>query len=335
MEGLPAKIEAAASRLRGQIARTPLLECTSLNDQLGLRVLVKAESLQKTGSFKVRGALNFLALASANTNSRFVAYSSGNHAQGLAYAARTFGSHATVLMPADAPVRKVAGTRALGADVELLDDFFGGRQQRVEELVAEGATFVPPFDDEAIVAGQGTVGLEIAEQAAGLSVSPDVLVCPISGGGLFSGAATAVRQALPGSSLLAVEPSGFDDFARSVASGSRIANSGGFETICDGLRTPVPGHIPFEIVRKLNPAFTTVTDEACRSAVGTLFDHFNIVAEPSGAAALAALSQHAPHLRGKTAVIIVSGGNIDPSLFIDILKSHSAGGQPTMKEITL
>lgn len=334
MEGLIQKIRSAALRIHRHILRTPLLESETLNDRLGLRLLVKAESLQKTGSFKVRGAINFLSLASADRHSRFVAFSSGNHAQGLAYSARAFGSHATVLMPADAPARKVAGTRALGAEVELLDDFFGERQRRVNDLVAKGATFVPPFDDEAIVAGQGTAGIEITKQVIDLDARPNIFVCPISGGGLFSGAATAVLHGFPACELLAVEPLGFDDFARSAAAGLRLAIHGGAETICDGIKTPIPGQLTFDITRKLNPGFATVTDAACSAAVGTLFAHFNIVAEPSGAASLAALLERAHSLRGKTAVIIVSGGNIDPALFNDILKSHSASGHPTRKEIT-
>lgn len=313
------KIEDAAALIRDFVSRTPLLECETLNDELGLRVLIKAENLQKTGSFKARGALTFVLRRAGGEEAHFVGFSSGNHAQGLAYAARIVHAKATVLMPSSASARKIAGTRALGAKVELLDNFFAGRDRRVAEYVTHGAIFVPPFDHDDILTGQGTVGLEIAEETASRKIRPDSLFVPTSGGGLLAGTAIAVRHAYPDCRVVAVEPHGFTDFARSVASDKRIKCEASASTLCDGLMSPLPGQIPFEIVRHLMPDFDSVTDRQVADAMRVLFERFNLVVEPSGAAAFASLLAQAGSLKGKTAVVVISGGNVDQSLFIRLI----------------
>lgn len=320
MSGLPhaiGEIDDAARLIDGHAVRTPLLESDVLNGALGLRVLVKPESLQRTGSFKVRGALNFV-LRRPDT-AHFVGYSSGNHAQGLAYAARVLGAKATVLMPASAPARKIEGTRALGATVEVLGDFFGSRDNRVAEIVAEGAVFVPPFDHCDVVSGQGTVGLEIALDLRQRNIVPDRLFVPTSGGGLLAGTASAIRHVFPRCDLVAVEPRGFDDFARSIAAGQRLTHEPAARTLCDGLTSPMPGIVPFDIVRALEPDFETVTDDQVGYAVRVLFERFNLVVEPSGASAFASLLARAPSLRNATVVVVVSGGNVDRGLFLRLL----------------
>lgn len=309
------KIENAATLIRDFTLRTPLLESETLNNELGLRVLVKPENLQKTGSFKARGALTFVLRRDAGPETHFVGFSSGNHAQGLAYAARIVGAKATVLMPPTAPARKIAGTRALGADVEILEDFFASRDLRAAEHVAQGAIFVPPFDHEDILAGQGTVGLEISTEAVSCDIRPDAFFVPTSGGGLLAGSATAIRHAFPDCRIVAVEPHGFDDFARSAKAGERVSYEPGANTLCDGLMSPLPGAIPFEIVKSLSPDFDTVTDKQVADAMRTLFERFNLVVEPSGASAFAALLAQAGSMQGKTAVVVLSGGNVDQSLF--------------------
>nr|WP_278116067.1 threonine/serine dehydratase [Mesorhizobium sp. WSM4875]WIE94617.1 threonine/serine dehydratase [Mesorhizobium sp. WSM4875] len=312
-------ILAAESRVASHTVSTPLLESESLNASLGLRLLVKPESLQKTGSFKARGALNFVLQTSPPDDGLFVGYSSGNHAQGLAYAAGAVGKKAHLLMPPGAPSRRIEGTRALGAEVEVLTDFIGRRDRRISEMVAEGAVFVPPFDHCHIIHGQGTVGLELARDAAGRDMKLDVAFIPTSGGGLLAGTGIAVRHQFPACQIVGVEPTGFDDFARSIAAGSPVANEQGATTLCDGLMSPRPGTLPFQLAAELQPDFTTVSDSDVRQAIGVLFANFNLVVEPSGAAGLAAVLKAAKSLQDKTVAVVVSGGNIDAGLFARIL----------------
>ncbi|PDT08865.1 serine/threonine dehydratase [Rhizobium sp. J15] len=327
-------IAAAAERIREFVVRTPLLESVTLNDELGVRLIVKPENLQKTGSFKARGALNFLLRHGASAGSSFVGYSSGNHAQGLAYAARICGSAATVLMPKTASPRKIERTRALGATVELLDDFFETRQLRVNDLVSQGFVFVPPFDHDDIIAGQGTVGLEIAEQLNARSITPDFIAIPASGGGLIAGSGVAVKADFPECAIVAVEPRGFDDFARSIAAGELQDFEPGESTLCDGLMSPRPGLLPFKIVRGLRPSFETVSDIDVTNAIRTLFDNFNLIAEPSGAAAFASILAKSSAFRGKTVVVVVSGGNVGSALFTSALEGATAGN-PTFRRKTI
>lgn len=317
-------ISAAAERIRRFTVRTPLLESDSVNELLGVRVLIKPECLQKTGSFKARGALNFAMQLPTGQSGTFVGFSSGNHAQGLAYAARLTGKKAHVLMPGDAPKKKVARTRELGASVELLADFFNEREPRIAELCRCGGVFIPPFDHEHIVAGQGTVGLEIADDLSAADVAPAACFIPASGGGLLAGSALAIRDRFPDCHIIGVEPAGFDDFSRSIQAGSRVSSTRQTSTICDGLMSPMPGAIPFAIARELGPSFKTVDEQGVTSAVGFLFSHFNLVTEPSGAAAFAALVANLPAHRGSTVVVVVSGGNVDTEIFAKILLEDRA-----------
>ncbi|TCN22782.1 threonine/serine dehydratase [Sinorhizobium americanum] len=312
------RISSAQDRIGRHVTRTSLIESPLVNDELGFRLLVKAENLQKTGSFKVRGATNFVLQAATQSNQDFVGYSSGNHAQGLAFAARLAERTATVLMPSNAPARKIKSTKALGAEVVLLDEFIAERDRLVAEMVNEGAIFVPPFDHDWIVEGQGTVGLEIVEDLGKCGILPDAAFVPTSGGGLLAGVAICLRSAFDNLRITGVEPSDFDDFGRSIAAGSRQQVRLGGRTICDGLMSSQPGKIPFDIVMELGVGFAAVTDEEVRDAMRLLLTGYSVVAEPSGAAALAAVLNRTSELRGLNVIVVVSGGNVDRQLFTDV-----------------
>ncbi len=319
-ERLPdfADVAAAAWRLRGVARRTPLLEDDLLNQELGGRLLFKAEPLQRTGSFKFRGAYNAISRCGRPA---VVAYSSGNHAQGVAAAARLLGVNATVVMPADAPTIKIANTRALGAKVRLYD-----RQREVRETIGEeiaartGAALIRPYDDPHIIAGQGTLGLEIAEDVLGLGLRPDVALIPCGGGGLIAGCSLALRELLPDIEIFAVEPEGFDDTTRSLAAGERLSNPPGATSICDALLVPTPGELTFAINRRLLAGGLVVSDAAVRDALAMAFRRLKLVVEPGGAVALAAVLSGRFELRGRTVVIVLSGGNVDEALFASILQ---------------
>jgi threonine dehydratase len=311
----------AATLLEGAAVRTPLLEFAPLNERTGRRVLVKFEGAQHTGSFKFRGAYNRLARIAPEARERgVVAWSSGNHAQGVAMAARLLNIPATIVMPADAPAIKVANTLALGAQVVPYDRMTQSREEIATNLARErGATLVPSYDDPYVIAGQGTVGLEILEQAreAGAAVG-QVLVC-CGGGGLVGGIATAIKDVAPQVQIYAVEPAGFDDTARSLASGRRERVAAGANSICDALLAPAPGELTFPINLALLSGGLVVTDDEVRSAVGFAFTALKLVIEPGGAVALAALLHgHAPAAEGDT-VVVVSGSNVDPDLFAGII----------------
>src|SRR6185437_1278545 len=245
-------IRAAARRLERRAVLTPLLESPPLSARLGGRLLVKAETLQRTGSFKFRGAYNTLAqLDAAERKGGVVAYSSGNHAQGVASAAQLLGIPAVIVMPADAPAIKVANTRGYGAEVVLYDRYRESREEIGGRIAAErGATLVPPFDDFRVMAGQGTAGLEIAAQARAMGVRLDAVVIPCSGGGLAAGCAVALAAESPGTQVYAAEPAGFDDLRRSLAEGRRVANATGATSICDSLLVQMPGELTFPINRR-------------------------------------------------------------------------------------
>ena len=306
-------VEAAARRLHGVAIRTPLLGSPTLDALAGRRVLVKAECLQLTGSFKFRGAFAALSgLPEAARARGVLAFSSGNHAQGVALAARMHGVPAVIVMPEDAPAVKIDGTRSLGAEVVLhARDGAVSREAIGDRLAAErGLTLVRPYDEPLVIAGQGSVGLEIAEQAAEAGVAEaDVLVC-CGGGGLTAGVALALEARAPGLTARPVEPQGFDDTARSLASGRREANPRASGSICDAILTPTPGEITFPIVRRLGGPGLAVSDEDALRAVALAARHLRIVLEPGGAVALAA----ALALPGEGPVIAVaSGGNVDPA----------------------
>ncbi|WP_417720343.1 threonine ammonia-lyase [Salipiger sp.] len=312
-----ARIEAAAQRLEGHARRTPMLGSPFIDEVAGRRVLVKAECLQHTGSFKFRGAWSAISALPPEVRKRgIIAFSSGNHAQGIAAAARAHGAPAVIVMPSDAPAAKIAGTRGLGAEVVPYDRATEDRDEIGARLAAErGLTLVKPFDEPEVIAGQGTCGLEIAEQAAELGVTgADVLVC-CGGGGPTSGIALALEARAPGLRPRPAEPQGFDDVKRSLLSGRIERNPQLSGNICDAIITPQPGNLTFPIMARLcGPGIAVTEDEALR-AMALAFRHLKIVAEPGGAVALAAALFHGAEIEGDAVVCTVSGGNVDAEIF--------------------
>jgi threonine dehydratase len=284
-------------------------------------VLVKAESLQLGGSFKFRGAYNRISLIPDGQRAAgVVAISSGNHAQGVALAARMLGMKALCVMPSDAPRMKIANTQAYGAELHLYDRVAEDREAIGRRLVAErGATLVLPFDDRFIVAGQGTIGLELAMQAEARGTMLDAVLVNCSGGGLAAGIALALADRSPRTVLHTVEPAGFDDMARSLSTGTRQRNAALSGSICDALLAPMPGDIPFAIARQHIASGFAVSDQAVRRAMRAAFEHFKLVVEPGGAAAFAALLSGAYDPRGRTTAVILSGGNVDQEFFSEVL----------------
>lgn len=310
-------IVAAARRLRGVAAKTPLLSSPTLDAATGARVLVKAESLQRTGSFKIRGAFNRLAQIPENERGRgVVAASSGNHAQGVAEAARILGIKATIVMPMDTPAAKLAGVRERGAQIVFYDRASEDRAEVMAKLVEKtGAHSAPPYDHPHIIAGQGTVGRELMRQVRVRDVEIDVLLAPSSGGGLMSGIALALETDSPKTKLYAVEPEGFDDHARSLQSGRVVGNAKKSGSVCDALMASEPGRITFAINKRRLAGGVSVTDAEALAAVGFAFRRIKLVLEPSGAVALAAVLFGKLDLRGKTVAVIASGGNVDAATF--------------------
>jgi threonine dehydratase len=312
-----ADVDAAAQRLAGVALRTPLISSPTLDAITGGRVFLKAETLQRTGSFKFRGAYNKLsATPAAERAGGVVAYSSGNHAQGVAAAARLLNMAAVIVMPADAPRPKRERTAALGAEIVLYDRESEDREKIARALVEQrGAILAPPYDDPLIIAGQGTAGREIAEDLAALGLAPDIVVVNASGGGLAAGVALAVKARVPDAQLYTAEPEGFDDHARSFRSGHRERNARISGSICDALMAQSPGQLTFEINRNLIGAGVAASDEEAGRAVAFAFHELKLVVEPGGAIALAALLTGKIDVRGKVAVAVLSGGNVDPELF--------------------
>ena len=308
-----ADVEAAAARISGHAVRTPLLRSARLDAATGARIYVKPECLQRTGSFKFRGAYNRLsAMSAAERAGGIVAFSSGNHAQGVAIAARRLGIAATIVMPADAPTLKIDGTRAEGAQIIFYDRRTENREAIAARLAAEtGATLVPSFDDRHIVAGQGTVGLEILDQLAEAGAPPPPLIAiPVGGGGLTAGIALACPDAF----ILGAEPEGWDDMARSLAAGEIVPVAvDAPPTLCDALQTPRVSLITFDILRDRKATVVAVSDEQVSAAVRWAFEQHQLVVEPGGAAALAALLAAKADVE-EGMVIVLSGGNIDPAL---------------------
>ena len=314
-------IDAAAARLQGHARRTPLLSSPFLDDIAGRRVLVKAECLQHTGSFKFRGAWSAVsALPPAQRAKGVIAFSSGNHAQGVALAARQHGIPAVIVMPEDAPRVKTLNTRALGAEVVLYDRATEDRDAIGAALAAErGLTLIKPFDEPLVIAGQGTTGLEIAEQAREEGVeAAEVLVC-CGGGGLTAGIALALAARAPGLRARPVEPAGFDDTARSLAAGRRLRNAALTGSVCDAIITPEPGEITFPILQRLCGPGLVVTDDEALHAMVLAFTRLRLVLEPGGAVALAAALFRPDALSGPAVIAVASGGNVDADLFRDAL----------------
>ena len=310
-------VDAAARRLLGVALRTPLITSPVLDALAGARVFLKAETLQRTGSFKFRGAYNRLAAIPLDERAGgVVAFSSGNHAQGVAAAARLLGMPAVIIMPADAPRAKRDRTVALGAEVVLYDRAREDREA-IARSIAEGrnAVLVPPYDDPLVIAGQGTAGREIIEDLATLGLVPDVIAVTASGGGLAAGIALAVKSRIPGVRLYTAEPAGFDDHLRSFESGRRELNAALTGTICDALMARTPGELTFAINRRLVSEGVSATDQEVVTAVAFAFHELKLVVEPGGAVALAALMSNKIDIRGKIAVAVLSGGNVDAELF--------------------
>ncbi|MDH3615429.1 MAG: threonine/serine dehydratase [Gammaproteobacteria bacterium] len=318
-------IEAAAERLSGISVVTPLLRHFELDRVAGGTVLVKPECLQVTGSFKIRGAYNFLSqLTKEQAQRGVVAWSSGNHAQGVAAAGAMLGISTAIVMPEDAPRAKLENTKKLGGEVITYDRYTGDREAIARGIAAKrGAELVPSYDHEHIIAGQGTVGLEIAEQSIEMDLPVDqVLIC-CGGGGLSAGSAIALKARLPEVSVHAVEPQDFDDTARSLELGERVCVDASARSICDALQAHTPGELTFEINRRLLGPGLTVTDDEVREAMRFAFQHLKLVVEPGGAVALAAVLAGKIDTQGKTTAVVLSGGNVDGDLYAEIQNAVS------------
>lgn len=309
---------ADAARLIAPVARrTPLLTLPELDALTGARVFLKAEPLQRTGSFKFRGAYNRLVrLNATERKAGVVAMSSGNHAQGVATAAQLIGMPAVIVMPKDSPVLKRERTAAAGAEIVLYDREKDDRVAIARGIADErGATLVPPYDDFHIMAGQGTVGREIVEDLGAQGLAPDTVLVCCSGGGLLAGVALAVHERAPKAKLYSVEPEGFDDHARSFEAGERVANSKLGGSLCDGLLAQTPGELTFAVNRPHVAGGVIVSEDEVKHAVSFAFRELKLVVEPSGAVPLAALLSGRLDVRGQVVAAVISGGNVDPSLF--------------------
>lgn len=317
----------AARQIAGVAVRTPLIESPALNDLLGGRVLMKAEVLQHAGAFKFRGAYNRISrLTDAEKARGVVAYSSGNHAQAVAAAARMVGTTAIIVMPADSPRVKVEGVIGFGGEVRMYDRYTESREAIGEEIAAsKGSILVRPFDDPFIIEGQGTTGLEIVEQTAELGIGAlDQLLCGTSGGGLMAGINLSMAALSPTTVVYGVEPADYNDTQISLAAGERLTHAPATGTICDALMTDRPGELTFPINRRL-AGVLTVTDAEVAEAVRYAFRTLKLVVEPGGAVSLAALLTGKISSQGKTTAIVLSGGNVDPVLFSAIIEDRFEG----------
>ena len=318
-------IQAAAKRLAQVAVRTPLLRPAELDEIAGGTVLLKPECLQVTGTFKIRGAYNFLSrLSPEQAGKGVVAWSSGNHAQGVARAGSLLGIKTVIVMPEDAPKVKIERTKRFGGEVVLYDRYGGDREAIARQVAAErGAAVVPSYDHKDIIAGQGTVGLEIIEQCRELGLSPDQVLLCCGGGGLSSGSAIAIKALSPATSVHTVEPEQFDDTARSLREGVRRSNPKTARSICDALQAETPGEMTFAIIQKLAGEGLVVSDEEVKAAMRFAFRHLKLVVEPGGAAALAAVLTGKIDCKDKTTVAVLTGGNVDPGLFSAIQNEPS------------
>ncbi len=326
-----ADVEAAAGRLKGLATRTPLLENSALNDLAGGRVLLKAETLQRTGSFKFRGAWNCIAqLPDEQVKGGVVAYSSGNHAQGVAAAARLRGMPALIVMPRDTPLIKQERTKAFGAEVVLYDRATEDREAIAKRIAEQrGAVIVPPFEHPHIIAGQGTVGLELAAQAREAGAVLDAVLCGASGGGLIAGTALALEKLTPATRVTVVEPEGFDDHRRSLISGQREKNARATGSICDALLSAQPGQLTFAINQSRLAGGIAVSEVEVKRAVAFAFSELKLVVEPGGAVSLAAVLAGKVETKGRSTAVILTGGNVDPALFAEIIRAGSYAVSPS------
>ena len=319
-----AMIRAAQRRLAPVVRCTPLLSSPFLAALAGRLVLIKAECLQHTGSFKFRGGWSAVSTLSPDVRARgVIAYSSGNHAQGVAYAAQQHGIPAVIVMPADSPGIKIANTRALGAEVITYDRLTENREALGQDVAnARGLTLIRPYDEPEVIAGQGTTGLEIARQCKNLVQGPaDVLVC-CGGGGLSAGIALALEETAPHLRVRPCEPAGFDDTARSLQSGKREENAAAGGSICDAIVTPKPGELTFPVLQRLAGPGLVVTDQECLHAMALAFLRLKIVLEPGGATALASALFRRDQIDGDAVIVVATGGNVDPTLFTQTLENE-------------
>ncbi|HZZ31217.1 MAG TPA: threonine/serine dehydratase [Phenylobacterium sp.] len=319
-----ADVQAAAVRLEGHAVKTPLFESPALNERLGGRVLMKLETLQRVGAFKFRGAYNRLVqLDAAQRKAGVVAFSSGNHAQGVALAARLLGLPAVIVMPSDAPAVKVAATRGYGAEIRLYDRLTESREGISAEIARErGAVVVPAFDDPHIVAGQGTAGLEMMAQAKAAGALFDTMVSPVGGGGLRSGVSLVVKELSPTTEIWGAEPSAYNDLAQSLVTGERVTIKPAVRTLCDALESPATGDITWPILKANLTGAVGLTDPEIAETLRYAFSTLKLVIEPGGAAGLAALLTGKVDAKGKTVGVVVSGGNVDPELYAKILRGE-------------
>jgi threonine dehydratase len=320
-----ADIEAAAGRLEGHAVETPLIESPALNERVGLRVLIKPEMLQRVGAFKFRGAFNRLVQLDQDERRRgVVAFSSGNHAQGVALAAKLLGVPAVIVMPKDAPAMKVAATRGYGAEVVLYDRLTESREEIAVQIARErGSIVVPSFNDPHIIAGQGTIGLELVRQAQTAGAKLDVVATGISGGGLISGVATAVKALSPDTAVVGVEPAGFDDALKSLQTGGIVTQKAAGRSLCDALESPSVGDITFPIMQRTVADVAVVTDTEVTEAMRYAFSTLKLVVEPGGAVSLAALlTGKLKAFGGSTVALVLSGGNVDPELYAQVLRGE-------------
>ena len=313
---------AAHERVQHVVRETPVLTHKALDDMSGAELFIKAECLQVTGSFKIRGAMNRLAqIPQARRAAGVVAFSSGNHAQGVARAARLLDMPALIVMPSDAPRIKVDGVEADGAEIHFYDRDTESREEIAAQIAeARGAIVVPSFDDADIIAGQGTAGLEFASQMAERDTPLDYLICCAGGGGLITGIALAFEQMSPSTRIWTAEPESHDDWARSLDAGKIVSNAPGTRSFCDAILTPAPGDLTFALGSRLLSGGLRASDADVRSAMQSAFRCLKIVAEPGGAAALATALHHLPEdMKGKRVGVMVTGGNVDPQMFAEIL----------------
>lgn len=307
----------AYHRIKHLVVKTPLLTSDRLNDRLGFRLFIKAEPLQRIGAFKFRGACNAL-ISLPEEEKQIIAFSSGNHAQAVSLVARLTGRHATIIMPQDAPKAKIAATRSYGAEVVLYDRYSESREEIGAQLTKErGATLVKPYDDEAVICGQGTIGIEIAAQISEQEIQPEAVICCAGGGGLISGLAVALHHSHPDLAIYAAEPHNFDDIARSLISGEICHNDPQARSICDAIVTPAPGTITFPIMKAHLAGGLSVSDDDCLRAMQSAWRHLKLVVEPGGAVAIAAAlaMQYDAAMKGKDIIAIASGGNVDDAMF--------------------
>jgi threonine dehydratase len=316
-----ADIDTAATVVAPFAVRTPLVSAPVLNERIGTKVFLKPEMLQRTGSFKFRGAFNKLcSIPPPQRGNGVVAFSSGNHAQGVAAAARILHMQATIVMPSDAPRSKRERTKSYGAEVVLYERDRDDREAIAREIANKhGATLVKPYDDPLVIAGQGTAGREIAEDMAALGLAPDIVVAPASGGGLIAGVATAVKARFPSADVIVAEPEAFDDHSLSLRAGKRERHRGSGRTICDALMAAIPGEMTFAINSQLLARGVTASDAEVAAAVAFAFHELKLVVEPGGAIGLAALLAGRIDTNGKSVVVVLSGGNVDPDMFAKLV----------------